>query len=66
VEARAPGRAAPLKVDWEHVRDASPENAEQWLAIFRRDEPSAIFVAAATKPRGKRGPKVMRGPGSTC
>lgn len=65
IDWTAPGASAPFKYDWEHVRDASSDNAEAWLAIFRRDDPDAVFVASPTKPRAKKGPKIMRGPGFT-
>ena len=61
---RTPGATEPLKYDWERVKsDVSINNADAWLSIFRRDEPGIIFVASPTKPRAKRGPKIMTGPG---
>jgi hypothetical protein len=36
---------------WRIARDVTPETAEQWLAIFRRDEPEETFVVSARKPK---------------
>lgn len=31
-------------------RDCNEENAQEWLAIFRADEPKVIFIASKRKP----------------
>jgi hypothetical protein len=62
----APGASEPFKVSWKLVRPyVRDDEVEEWLEIYRRDHPGVEFVAAPTRPRGKRGPKVMRGPGMT-
>lgn len=50
-------------VTWEHVRKCT-DDPERWLEIFQRAEPDAVFTLATVRPKGKRGRKVMRGPGS--
>jgi lysophospholipase L1-like esterase len=51
--------------DWIAERDVTPETAEQWLQVFRRDEPEAEFVVASRKPpTPRRRGKLIRGPGS--
>ena len=64
VDSKAPGALEPFKVDWKLVREASADEVDLWLEIFRRDEPGTVFVVAPTKPRGKKGPKIFKGPGS--
>ena len=62
---KAPGSSEPIKYSWKlvrpHVRD---DEVDEWLKIYRRDHPGVTFVAAPTRPRGKKGPKIIRGPGS--
>lgn len=36
---------------WRAVRDVTPETADQWLAIWQRDEPNAYFKISKNKPR---------------
>lgn len=36
----------------------------KWLEIYRRGHPGTVFVASPTKPRAKKDPKIIRGPGS--
>ena len=62
---KAPGAIEPIKYSWKLVRPyVRDDEVEEWLEIYRKDHPGVTFVAAATKPRGKKGPKVVRGPGS--
>jgi hypothetical protein len=62
---KAPGALEPLKYSWKLVRPHVREDeVDEWLAIYRRDHPAVEFVASPTKPRGKKGPKIIRGPGS--
>ena len=61
----APGASKPSKTSWTYVRDARGDEVDKWLAVFRRDEPGVVFVASSTKPRGKKGPKILKGPGFT-
>ncbi|HSX22280.1 MAG TPA: hypothetical protein VLE97_05845 [Gaiellaceae bacterium] len=62
---KAPGSSVPIKYTWKLVRPYVREDeVEEWLEIYRRDHPGVEFVASATKPPGKRGPKIMKGPGS--
>lgn len=35
---------------WSYERDATPETVQQWLAVFRADEPNVTFIATARKP----------------
>jgi hypothetical protein len=39
---------------WHPVRSVTPETAEQWLQIWRRDDPSGIYVVSAKKPKPPR------------
>lgn len=32
-------------------REVTEETAQQWLAIFRADEPGVLFIASARKPK---------------
>jgi len=32
-------------------RKVTEETAQQWLAVFRKDEPSVIFIVCAKKPK---------------
>ena len=62
---KAPGSIEPLKYSWKLVRPyVRDDEVDEWLEIYRRDHPGVEFVASPTKPRGKRGPKIIRGPGS--
>lgn len=55
----------PLKYSWKLVRPhVRADEVNEWLAIYRADHPGVEFVASETKPRGKKGPKIIRGPGS--
>jgi hypothetical protein len=62
---KAPGAAEPIKYSWKLVRPyVRDDEIDEWLEIYRRDHPGVVFVASPTKPRAKRGPKIIRGPGS--
>jgi hypothetical protein len=62
---KAPGASEPIKYSWKLVRPhVRNDEVDEWLAIYRRDHPGVTFVAALTKPSGKKGPKIIRGPGS--
>jgi len=62
---KAPGSLEPIKYSWKLVRPyVRDDEVEEWLEIYRRDHPGVEFVASPTRPRGKKGPKVIRGPGS--
>jgi hypothetical protein len=37
---------------WRAERDVSPETAQQWLTIFRDDEPRESFKISASRPSG--------------
>lgn len=63
---KAPGQTEPIKYSWKLVRAYVREDElDEWLAIYRRDHPGVVFEASPTKPRAKRGPKIMKGPGMT-
>jgi len=65
VDWKAPGATEPLKYTWKLVRPhVRADEVEEWLKIYRDDHPGVMFVADPTKPRAKKGPKIMRGPGS--
>lgn len=65
VDWKAPGAIQPLKYSWELVRPhVRADEVDEWLAIYHRDNPGVTFVAADTKPRAKKGPKIIRGPGA--
>ena len=36
---------------WRHERDCTAANVQEWLAVFRKDEPGVLFIGAARKPR---------------
>ena len=38
---------------WTHERSCLPETAEQWLAVFQKDEPDAYFKISKHKPKGR-------------
>lgn len=65
VDWKAPGTTEPIKYNWELVRPhVRADEVDEWLTIYHRDHPGVTFVAAETKPRAKKGPKIIRGPGS--
>jgi hypothetical protein len=35
---------------WNRQRECLPENAQQWLAVFQKDEPQAFFRLAKRRP----------------
>lgn len=35
-------------------RGVTEETAQQWLAVFRKDEPNVIFIVSARKPSVKK------------
>ena len=35
---------------WQYERDCTEENCQEWLAIFRADEPGVTFIANNRKP----------------
>ena len=62
---KAPGATEPIKYSWQLVRaHVREDEVEEWLKIYRRD-PGVVFVAAAIRPRGKKGPKIITGHGSS-
>jgi hypothetical protein len=66
VDWKAPGQTTPLKYSWQLVRPFVREDeVDEWPEIYRRDHPGVEFVASPTRPRAKRGPKIMKGPGMT-
>jgi hypothetical protein len=65
VDWKAPGSTEPIKYSWKLLRSSvRADEADKWLEIYRRDHPGTVFVASPTKPRAKKGPKIIRGPGS--
>lgn len=40
---------------WKLERDTLPENADAWLAVFQKEEPSIEFVVSAKMPKIKKG-----------
>jgi hypothetical protein len=36
---------------WTHERQCSPDTAQEWLAVFQRDEPNISFALSDRKPR---------------
>lgn len=36
---------------WHAQRQVTAQTAEDWLAVFRKDEPEITFIVAARKPR---------------
>lgn len=36
---------------WVAEREVTEETAQQWLAIFRADEPKVLFLVCARKPK---------------
>jgi len=40
----------PITGYWVSERNVLPATADQWLAIFERDEPEATFRVASRKP----------------
>lgn len=64
-EWTAPGALKPFKVSWKLLRPhVRLDEVDEWLAIYRADHPGVELVAAETRPRGKKGPKVIKGPAS--
>ncbi len=39
---------------WISERNVTEENCQQWLKIFREDEPNVTFVASERKPNFKK------------
>jgi hypothetical protein len=35
---------------WQHVRNVSSDNAQDWLRAFQNDEPACVFVLSYRKP----------------
>lgn len=35
---------------WQHERDCTDETVQEWLKIYRSDEPNVLFLASARKP----------------
>lgn len=45
-------RFSPAKGNhWVNERDVTEETCQQWLEIFRKDEPKVLFLAANRKPK---------------
>jgi hypothetical protein len=38
---------------WQEERKVTEETVQQWLKVFRDDEPGVLFLAAARKPSDK-------------
>lgn len=36
---------------WKYERSVEPDTAEQWLGVFQRDEPDAVFKISKNQPR---------------
>jgi hypothetical protein len=36
---------------WNYVRDVTEETKKDWLDVFQKDEPSAIFKVLKNKPK---------------
>lgn len=39
---------------WKAERDVTEQTAQDWLKVFRDDEPNVIFVVAKRKPSDKK------------
>lgn len=35
---------------WKYERDCNEMNVQEWLKVFRDDEPNVIFIASKRKP----------------
>lgn len=35
---------------WQYERDCTEANVQEWLAVFRKDEPGVTFIASKRKP----------------
>lgn len=35
---------------WQYERDCTEENCQEWLKVFRDDEPNVLFLASKRKP----------------
>ena len=35
-------------------REVTEDTAQQWLKIYRNDEPNVIFIVSATKPKTQK------------
>lgn len=38
---------------WQHERDCLDETAEQWISLFKKDEPTVEFVFSDKRPKMK-------------
>lgn len=45
---------------WNYQRTVTPETSDEWLKIFRRDEPRETFKVSANKP--SKAPPYLRNP----
>tara|TARA_R110000868_G_scaffold243684_1_gene499699 strand:+ start:215 stop:796 length:582 start_codon:yes stop_codon:yes gene_type:complete len=36
---------------WDHKRSVSPENKDQWLDIFKKDDPEEHFITSKNRPK---------------
>ena len=36
---------------WAHERDCTEETVQEWLKLFRNDEPNVCFIADTKKPK---------------
>jgi hypothetical protein len=43
-------RYDPITGYWRYVRSCASETALDWLAIFQRDEPNAVFKLSTNRP----------------
>lgn len=39
--------------DWKYVRDCQSDTADEWLRLFKRDEPGEHFKLGKNRPTGK-------------
>jgi hypothetical protein len=45
----------PITGYWQFGRDATPDTAQQWLAIWQQDRPAGHVVVAKRRPNKKPG-----------
>lgn len=38
---------------WDYQRTCEPGTGRDWLAVFRKDEPSETFILGTRKPKGR-------------
>lgn len=47
-----------LTFKWKYERECEAEKAQEWLALFERDEPGAVFKLSEEKPRSSKAVRV--------